>query len=122
MRERQPLPAFRRLLEVADAMIDPLHFGGGDTSYEGFAVGTPIVTLPGGFLRNRITYAQYTAMDIDDAIASDAEDYVKIAVRLATDPDARADVSRRILEHNEKLYENALAVRELEEFLRERVG
>jgi predicted O-linked N-acetylglucosamine transferase (SPINDLY family) len=30
----QPLTDFRQLLALADVVLDPLHFGGGDTSYE----------------------------------------------------------------------------------------
>ncbi len=114
---RQPQPDFQRLLELADVVLDPLHFGGGNTSYETFSVGTPIVTLPGGFLRSRITYALYRWMGIDDCIATDAADYVEKAVRLATDAEWRAQVRARILAEHHKLYENPAGVRELEAFL-----
>jgi predicted O-linked N-acetylglucosamine transferase (SPINDLY family) len=118
----QSLPAFRQLLALADVMLDPLHFGGGDTSYEGFAVGTPIVTLPGGFLRSRITYAMYRAMGLDDCIALDAADYATRAVRLGTDRAWRRQVHDRILAANGVLYENKAAVRELEDFFQQAVA
>ncbi len=114
---RQPQPEFQRLLELADVVLDPLHFGGGNTSYEAFSVGTPIVTLPGGFLRSRITYALYQWMGIVDCIAADADDYVARAVRLGTDPRWRDKVRARILAEHHKLYANAAGVRELEAFL-----
>jgi len=114
---RQPQGEFQRLLELADVILDPLHFGGGNTSYEAFSVGTPIVTLPGGFLRSRITYALYQWMGIDDCIAVSAADYVAKAVRLGTDPPWREQVRARILAESHKLYENPAGVRELEAFL-----
>lgn len=118
----QPLPSFRQLLALADVILDPLDFGGGDTSYEAFAVGTPIVTLPGGFLRSRITYALYQAMGLTDCIATDADDYVARAVRLATDAEWRRHVQSRLLAAHGAIYENLAAVRELEGFLLEAVG
>jgi protein O-GlcNAc transferase len=47
----QPNADFLHLLAQADVMLDPFPFGGGNTSYEAFAVGTPVVTKPGQFLR-----------------------------------------------------------------------
>jgi protein O-GlcNAc transferase len=118
----QPLPAFRQLLALAEVMLDPLHFGGGDTSYEGFAVGTPIVTLPGGFLRSRLTYAMYRAMGLTECIATDAADYSARAIRLGTDSAWRRQVRGQILAANGALYENSVAVRELEAFFAEAVA
>lgn len=118
---RQPQPEFQRLLELADVILDPLHFGGGNTSYEAFSVGTPIVTLPGGFLRSRITYALYRWMGLDDCVADDASDYVAKAVRLGTDPPWREQVRASILAEHHKLYENLAGVRELEAFLSQAV-
>src|SRR5262249_21987089 len=108
---------FLHLQAAADVLLDPLHFGGGNTSYEAFAVGTPVVTLPGPFLRSRITYACYQQMGVTDCVAHDAEDYVRIALRVAKEPEWRADVRGRILAAHAALYEDAEAVRELEEFL-----
>jgi protein O-GlcNAc transferase len=119
---QQPPPDFSRLLAEADVLLDPLHFGGGDTSYQSFAVGTPIVTLPGGFLRSRITYALYRAMGISDCIAASVEDYVEVAVRLGTDRQRRDCVRDKILSANHAIYENDAGVRELENFLIEAVG
>src|SRR5207244_780770 len=46
-------PEFLSLMAQADVLLDPLHFGGGNTSYEGLALGVPIVTMPSRFLRGR---------------------------------------------------------------------
>ncbi|MBV9125417.1 MAG: tetratricopeptide repeat protein, partial [Planctomycetes bacterium] len=112
---------FLHLEHVADALLDPIHFGGGNTSLEAFAVGTPVVTLAGQFLRSRITYACYRQMGLDECIARDAEDYVRIAVRLGTDPAWRQQVRARIEGARHVLFENPATVRELEGFLIEAV-
>src|SRR5208283_4646382 len=76
---------FLNLLTLLDVMLDPIHFGGGNSSYEGLALGVPIVTLPSQLLRGRLTYALYRQMGLADLVAGDAADYVRLAVRLGTD-------------------------------------
>jgi predicted O-linked N-acetylglucosamine transferase (SPINDLY family) len=108
---------FARLLALCDVLLDPMHFGGGETSYQSFAVGTPIVTLPGEFLRSRITYALYRAMGLSNCIATDKHDLVERAVRLGADPAWRESVRREILTANSAIFENEQAVRAFEDFL-----
>jgi predicted O-linked N-acetylglucosamine transferase (SPINDLY family) len=112
---------FARLLASVDVLLDPLVFGGGDSSYQSFAVGAPVVTLPSGFLRGRITYALYRQMGVDDLIAHDADDYVERAVRLANDRAWRDDVQAKILAAGDKIFENLSGVRDLEAFFIEAV-
>src|SRR4051794_35667185 len=63
---RQDRAGYLALNATFDVMLDTIHFGGGNTSYEAFALGVPIITLPSPFLRGRITYAQYKMMGIED--------------------------------------------------------
>ncbi len=112
---------FARLLATVDVLVDPLVFGGGDTSYQSFAVGAPVVTLASGFLRGRITYALYRQMGVEDLIATDVDDYVERAVRLANDRAWREEVRAKILASNDKIFENPAGVRDLESFLVEAV-
>jgi predicted O-linked N-acetylglucosamine transferase (SPINDLY family) len=115
----QPLPNadFLQLNAQADVLLDTLHFGGGNTSYEGLALGTPIVTLPSEFLRGGLTRALYHKMQLPDCIVSSAEEYAKLAVQLGTDQEYRRHVSQRIQERAEVLYEDPAEVHELERFL-----
>jgi predicted O-linked N-acetylglucosamine transferase (SPINDLY family) len=113
---------FLSLNITADVLLDPIHFGGGNTSYEALAFGTPIVTLPSRFLRGRITYALYRQMGILDCVAADAGGYVDLAVRLGRDTLYHASVRDKILAANDVLYENAAGVRELEGFLKDAVA
>src|SRR5262249_1859091 len=95
----------------------PIHFGGGNTSYEGLAFGVPIVTLPSPYLRGRITFALYQQMGLLDCVATDRAAYVELAVRLGTDVAYRETIRAKILAANGELYGNTAGVRELEEFL-----
>jgi uncharacterized protein (TIGR03032 family) len=113
----QPNADFLRLNAAADVLLDTIHFGGGNTSYEGLALGIPIVTLPGPYLRSRITHALYRKMDVMDCVVDSADSYVDLAVRLGTEPEFRASKSRKILDASGVLFEDPAEVRELERFL-----
>ena len=75
-------------------LLDPIHYGGGLTSFDGLSLNKPIVTLPGNFSRGRFTYGFYRTMGVDECIAADPEDYVARAVRLGTDAEWRATRDR----------------------------
>jgi len=108
---------YLRLLAAADVALDTLHFGGGITTYEALAVGLPIVTLPGAFNRGRYVHAAYQQAGLDEGIAADPEDYIKRAVRFASETDYRAAFGRRLHEASAELFEDRVAVREFEDFL-----
>jgi protein O-GlcNAc transferase len=113
---RQTRPQFLNLIAISDVMLDPIHFGGGNTSYEGLAFGVPIVTLPSAMLRGRITYALYQQMQFTDLIATDPADYVRIAIDLGLNANKRKQASQTILQKNHVLFEDIEGVRELEKF------
>ena len=115
-------PDFLRLNAACDVLLDPIPFGGGITAYDALALGVPIVTRPSPFLRGRITSALYRKMGVPDCVAAGPEEYVELAVRLGTEPDFRADVRSKILAAAGALYEDAGAVREVGQFLREAVA
>ncbi len=91
-------------------------FGGGNSTYETLAAGTPVVTLPTEFLRGRISRALYTKMGFTELVCASPEEYVEQALRLANDADYRAHVVARIAETVDVLFEDASEVRDLEAF------
>jgi protein O-GlcNAc transferase len=98
-------------------VLDTLHYGGGaNTTYDSFAAGTPVVTLPTQFQRGRYAYAAYQQIDVYDAIADSPAAYVALALALGTDRAARADLSARISAACPVLFEDQAAVAELAEF------
>ena len=104
------------LLRVADVALDTIHFNGMNSSLEALAMGTPVVTLPKHLQRGRHTQAMYRQMDMTDCIARDLADYVDIAVRIATEPDYRRELSQTIRQHNPVLFENRRVLAEFERF------
>ncbi len=116
---------FLQLLALCDVSLDPLHFGGGNTTYEALALGTPVITLPGPYLRSRITRAQYERMaggslaGTPAPVAETKEDYIRLAVGLANAGEAR-DIARSwIAERAGLLFENASDVDDFAAALRE---
>lgn len=116
---KTPRDKFLALLAAADVMLDPIHFGGGNTSYEGLALGVPVVTWPSGFLRGRLTLAMYSQMGVAEFVADSAEDYVARAVRLGTDPGYRARWRRDLADAGGVLFDDAAAVRAVGDALEE---
>ena len=120
---RQSFPRFMELMGVVDVLLDPIHFGSGNTMYEAMVHGTPIVTWPGRFMRSRIVAAAYARMEISDApVVTRIADYAAKAVSLGQDSGHRADLCRRSrIAAREKLFSDLSFVREFEAFLTEAV-
>ncbi len=114
---RLDLGGFLDLLRTADAVLDPWGWTGGNSTYEAFALGVPVVTRPSAFMRGRVTAGAYRQIGVMDCVATTDAEYVDLAVRLANDPVWRADVGARIVARHDALYDDAAAVRELERFL-----
>jgi protein O-GlcNAc transferase len=112
---------FLELLAISDVNLDPFHFGGGNSSYESLAVGTPIVTLPGEFLRSRITTALYKKMGFELLVARDHENYVELAVQLGTDADFRRMCRQHIDNCSPILFQDLAEVRSFENGIQQAV-
>jgi predicted O-linked N-acetylglucosamine transferase (SPINDLY family) len=115
---RIPVADFLSLTGAMDVLLDPPHFGSGNTLYEAAGVGTPIVTWPGRFARGRIVAGAYAQMGISDApVATALADYASLAVSLAHDPERRAALGERLrVGAEEQLFRDDQALRGLEAF------
>src|SRR5262249_57666053 len=69
-------PDFLQLLTLADVVLDPPQFSGGNSSYEALGLGAPIVTWPGPLLRSRITHALYAKMGFEELTVDPAAPYI----------------------------------------------
>lgn len=120
---------YLQLLRLGDVMLDPLHFGGGNTSYESFAVGTPVVTLPGPFLRSRITQGLYRKMaeyrplsETPAPVASSKDQYVALACMLAAKGNQRERCREWIERRSLLLFEDDAEVEDLADAIRSLAG
>jgi protein O-GlcNAc transferase len=113
---------FLHLLSVADVILDPLHFGGGNTSFQALGLGVPVVTLPSPYLRGRVTAGCYRQMGVTSCIATTGLEYIEQAVRLGTDREYNAAVRAEIAANSASLFENDRTICEFEDFLRQSVS
>jgi protein O-GlcNAc transferase len=116
-----PRPEFLALLALGDVMLDPFPFGGGHTTIEALAVGTPVITRPTLHGRGRIGFALYRQLGIDDAVARSTTDYIERALRLGQNPAERAALGRRIRERMQHAFGDATPARELGRALEQRL-
>lgn len=79
----QPFERYLRLLQLADVVLDTTPVGGGLTTLNALAVGTPVVTLTGDWLWGRMSTACYQWLGINDCVTTTPESYVAQALRLA---------------------------------------
>ena len=100
---------FLLINEMSDLVLDPFHFGIGTTGAVTFSVGTPIVTLPGEFMRGRVGLMFCKLLDIMECVATDREDYARKAVTIAHDPELRLRLKRRILQNQAAIFDNQTA-------------
>jgi len=83
---RMPQVDYLCLLETVDILLDPIYFGSGNTFYESMALGTPLVTMPGDYMRGRIVAGGYKQMKLENPpVAENIQDYIELTVRLAED-------------------------------------
>lgn len=108
---------YKRINQLCDLMLDTLHWSGGNTSLDALAMGLPVVTLPGEFMRGRQTMAMLTLLDVEELIAKSAEDYLAIAQKLAIDKHYRDQVSTRIRANRARLFDDPAPPRVLGQIL-----
>ena len=111
------LNRYLSLLSHCVVALDPIHFGGANTSMEAFTMGLPVVTFPGGQLRNRQTFSFYRMMQFTELIVDSQGAYIELALKLAHDSDYRAYASKEVLERCHVLFDTVEVTRELERFM-----
>jgi protein O-GlcNAc transferase len=98
---------YLRVNLVCDAMLDTMHWSGGNTSLDALACGLPIVTLPGAFMRGRQSAGMLDLVGAAELIARDRASYLEIAARLVADREWRESLRARIRSAHSRLFDNA---------------
>jgi predicted O-linked N-acetylglucosamine transferase (SPINDLY family) len=89
-RGQSPLSTYHQL----DLALDPFPYNGTTTTCEAVWMGVPVITLAGDRHAGRVGRSLLTAAGLTDWIARDEDDYLRIAVELATGPAALAEARR----------------------------
>ena len=104
------------VLSESDIILDTIYFGGGNTSYEAFAMGKIVITLPGKFLRGRLTLGLYRKMSIIEPVADTKSQFVKLASYFGKNKKARQGLEEKIKNKNSILFNSNDALTTHEEF------
>jgi protein O-GlcNAc transferase len=110
---------FLQCISLADVILDTPHFCGGNTSYEAFALGKIVVTLPSKFLRGRLTLGLYRQMGINALIAKNPKEYIKIAVKYGKSKQDRILIEDRIRKAQKSIFGTKSAIQAHEQFFLE---
>jgi predicted O-linked N-acetylglucosamine transferase (SPINDLY family) len=94
LRPATPHPQMLAEYGDVDIALDPFPYSGGITSLEALWQGVPIVSLPGSRPVSRQTLGFLRNMGREEWVARDPDDYVRISVGLASEPQALAGLRR----------------------------
>lgn len=121
---RQAGAAYFGLLAAADVLLDPIHFGGVNTTLDGLALGKPIVTWPSPYQRGRFTLGSYRRLGLgeehDWVVAPSVADYAAVAAHLGSEPDMRQMFARLVAERRANVFQDEQAIRETQTYFIER--
>ena len=106
VREQVSPAEFDAALGGVDGLLDTFDFSGGITGFECLARDLPIVALPGICMRGRQTAAMLRHVGVDELVARDADDYVALAVRLASDAAWRRALVAKIAAGKSRLFDD----------------
>ncbi len=90
---------FLAINAACDLMLDTFHWSGGNTALDAIAMGLPIVTLPGRFMRGRQSMAMLQQLGLTELIAESVASYVELAIKIVSDDSFRASIHERLLNH-----------------------
>ena len=107
---------YLRVNRLCDVMLDSLHWSGGNTSLDALACALPLVTLPGAFMRGRQSMAMLRLCELDELVAADVDDYVRIALRLGRDREWRTALREQLAQAVNAVFERDDPIKSLEAF------
>ncbi|MBI1776501.1 MAG: tetratricopeptide repeat protein [Proteobacteria bacterium] len=84
------------VLNGFDIALDPFPFNGSTTTFEALWMGLPVVSLAGHRSTGRMGADMLQGLGLGELVAGAVEDYVRIAVALARDPERLAALRARL--------------------------
>jgi protein O-GlcNAc transferase len=102
---------------LCDIVLDSIGWSGANSTMESLPHSLPVVTMPGPMMRGRHAPAILTMIGVTDTIAGTLDDYVRIATRLALQPDWRMAIQQKMRENSHRAYRDRDCIRAFEEFM-----
>ena len=97
---------YMRLFTLSDVVLDSYPFSGGNTTYQAIAMGVPVVTCPGRYLRGRFSMATFERMGMSELVAGDMAEFADIALRLGTDDGYRREIRNRRAQTSDAIFDD----------------
>ena len=120
---RMPRADYLWLLTLADVVLDTWPYSGGaNTTYDTFAAGRPLITLPTEYHRGRYATAAYRRIGMTELVASSPEDYVRLATTLAENPAQRQGFGDAIADNCWILFDDVAAAEHLQDFFEQAIA
>jgi predicted O-linked N-acetylglucosamine transferase (SPINDLY family) len=85
--DRIPADKHRARHQLADLFLDTLYYNAHTTASDALWAGLPVVTRMGATFASRVAGSLLHAVGLPELIAGSLEDYEKLALRLAKNPD-----------------------------------
>ena len=96
---------FQACYDCIDISLDTTPLTGGTTSVDCLDMGVPLVSLRGPAMHQRLSHAILTHADVPELSVETEEDYINLAVALASDPERLCDYRQNL---RQKLRESHL--------------
>ncbi len=109
------------VLQLADAVLDLMHFSFGTTAFISLGVGVPFVTYRNEFARGRTGVYMYERIKMPEMIADTKEAYVDLALRIAQDKQFRQEMYTRTQERSHIFFEDKQSILDFATRLKELV-
>ncbi|HET9484762.1 MAG TPA: hypothetical protein VFO79_12455, partial [Xanthomonadales bacterium] len=111
------LSSFLGLAKACDVNLDSIGWSGGNTTLEILWHDVPTITLPGELMRSRHTCAILQRLGLEELVARDVDDYVRLALELGRDRARRARIAAAIAQRKACLYRDEAVVEAMNAFL-----
>lgn len=85
-------------LDGIDLILDTISCNTGMTTALALDLGCPVVTMRGPSAVERVSYSVLARRNLPELVAESQKDYVKVAIRMSSDPAFRAEMQRSIRE------------------------
>lgn len=114
--ERLPLPEHLARHRCADLFLDTLPYNAHTTASDALWAGLPVVTCRGETFAGRVASSLLHNLHLPELITATLEDYVRLAIELATHPEKRAAIKQKLADNRltTALFDTALFTRHIE--------
>jgi predicted O-linked N-acetylglucosamine transferase (SPINDLY family) len=98
---------------LGDLMIDALHHNAMTTACDALGAGLPVLSLRGSSMASRAGESLLRAAGLPELVASGQDEFIELAVQLASDRSRLADFRSHLADQSAPLFDTTRRVREL---------